>query len=59
MKPKFDEAEAKATKNKVFSKLLREFSLGIGDLEDQKLYKNLTLEELQEIERIIDKGNAR
>lgn len=51
-----DELETKIAKDKVFSKLLREFSLGLGDLQDQKLYKELSLEDLQKIEQIIEKG---
>lgn len=51
-----DELETKVAKDKVFSKLLRDFSLGLGDLQDQKLYKKLSLEDLQKIEQIIEKG---
>lgn len=51
-----DELETKVAKDKVFSKLLRDFSLGLGNLQDQKLYKKLSLEDLQKIEQIIEKG---
>lgn len=50
-----DEAEAKVAKDKVYSKLVREFALWRGSLQSQKLYKELTLEDLREIERIIEK----
>lgn len=49
-----DEAKAKVAKDKVFSKLVNEFRLGLGSLQDQKLYKQLTLEDLREIERIVE-----
>lgn len=54
-----DEVETKVAKDKLYSKLLREFSLGLGNLQEQKLYKKLSLEDLQEIERIIDKGSKK
>ena len=54
-----DEVETKVAKDKVYSKLLREFSLGFGGLQEQSLYKKLSLEDLQEIERIIDKGETK
>lgn len=50
--------ETKIAKDKLFSKLLREFSSGAGILQNKKLYKKLSLEDLQEIERIIDKGES-
>ena len=54
-----DEVGTKVAKDKLFSKLLREFSLGIGGLQEQRLYKKLSLEGLQEIEQIIDKGETK
>lgn len=54
-----DEVETKVAKDKLFSKLLNEFSLGLGGYQNQKLYKRLSLEDLQEIERIIDKGETK
>lgn len=54
-----DEVETKVAKDKLFSKLLREFSLWRGSLQSQRLYKKLSLEDLQEIERIIDKGETK
>lgn len=50
--------ETKIAKDKLFSKLSSEFSSGIGRLQNKKLYKKLSLEDLQEIERIIDKGES-
>ena len=50
--------EMKIAKDKLFSKLLSEFSSGVG-LQNRKLYKKLSLEDLQEIERIIDKGETK
>jgi hypothetical protein len=50
--------ETKIAKDKLFSKLLSEFSSGVGILQNKKLYKKLSLEDLQEIERIIDKGES-
>jgi hypothetical protein len=50
--------ETKIAKDKLFSKLLSEFSSGAGILQNKKLYKKLSLEDLQEIERIIDKGES-
>ena len=52
------ELETKIAKDKLFSKLLSEFSSGAGILQNKKLYKKLSLEDLQEIERIIDKGES-
>lgn len=52
------ELETKIAKDKMFSKLLSEFSSGAGILQNKKLYKKLSLEDLQEIERIIDKGES-
>jgi hypothetical protein len=49
-----DEVEAKVAKDKVFQKLVNEFRLGLGSLQEQKLYKALTLEDLREIERIVE-----
>ena len=54
-----DEVETKVAKDKLFSKLSWEFTKGLGGLQDQKLYKKLSLEDLQEIERIIDKGDTK
>ena len=54
-----DEVETKVAKDKLFSKLLNEFSLGLGGYQNQKLYKRLSLEDLQEIERIIEKGETK
>lgn len=50
-----NDAEAKVAKDKVYLKLSREFSLWRGSLQSQRLYKKLSLEDLQEIERIVDK----
>lgn len=50
--------ETKIAKDKLFSKLLSEFSSGVGILQNRKLYKRLSLEDLQEIKRIIDKGES-
>lgn len=49
-----EEVEAKVAKDKAFKKLVSEFRLGSGSLQEQKLYKELTLEDLREIERIIE-----
>lgn len=54
-----DEVETKVAKDKLFSKLSWEFTKGLGGLQDQRLYKKLSLEDLQEIERIIDKGETK
>lgn len=54
-----DEVETKVAKDKLFSKLSMEFSSGLGGLQAQKLYQKLSLEDLQEIERIIDKGDTK
>lgn len=51
--------ETKIAKDKLFSKLLSEFSSGVGILQNKKLYKKLSLEDLQEIERIIEKGETK
>lgn len=51
-----NDAEAKVAKDKVYLKLSREFSLWRGSLQSQRLYKKLSLEDLQEIERIVDKA---
>lgn len=49
-----DEAKAKVAKDKVFSKLVSLFKLDNCNLQEQKLYKALTLEDLREIERIVE-----
>ena len=54
-----DEVETKVAKDKLFSKLSWEFTKGLGGLQEQRLYKKLSLEDLQEIERIIDKGDTK
>lgn len=54
-----DEAKAKVDKDKVFSKLISLFRLDSCSLQEQKLYQKLSLEDLQEIERIIDKGDTK
>lgn len=54
-----DEVERKVAKDKLYSKLSSEFSSGLGGLQAQKLYQKLSLEDLQEIERIIDKGETK
>lgn len=53
------ELETKVAKDNLFSKLLSEFSSGVGVLQNKKLYKKLSLEDLQEIERIIEKGETK
>ena len=54
-----DEAKAKVAKDRVFSKLISLFRLDSCSLQEQSLYKKLSLEDLQEIERIIDKGETK
>lgn len=54
-----EEVETKVAKDKLFSKLSWEFTKGLGGLQEQRLYKKLSLEDLQEIERIIDKGETK
>ena len=54
-----DEVKTKVAKDKLFSKLSSEFSLGFGGLQNKKLYQQLSLEDLQEIERIINKGETK
>ncbi len=54
-----DEAKAKVAKDKVFSKLISLFRIDNCSLQEQRLYKKLSLEDLQEIERIIDKGDTK
>jgi hypothetical protein len=54
-----DEAKVKVDKDKVFSKLISLFRLDSCSLQEQRLYKKLSLEDLQEIERIIDKGETK
>lgn len=51
-----NEAKDKVTKDKVFSKLISLFRLDSGSLQSQKLYKELSLEDLQKIEQIVDKA---
>ena len=51
-----NEAKDKVTKDKVFSKLISLFRLDSGSLQSQRLYKKLSLEDLQEIERVVDKA---
>lgn len=53
-----NKAEAKVAKDKVFSKLISLFRIDNCSLQEQRLYKKLSLEDLQEIERIIDKGET-
>lgn len=54
-----NEAKAKVAKDKVFSKLISLFRIDNCSLQEQKLYKKLSLEDLQEIERIIEKGETK
>lgn len=54
-----NEVETKVAKDKLYSKLSWEFTMGLGGLQEQSLYKKLSLEDLQEIERIIDKGETK
>ena len=49
------EYELKLEKSKVYRDLAKMFNSGYGDIEEQELYKTLTLEDLQEIERIVEK----
>ena len=49
------EYELKLEKSKVYRDLAKKFNSGYGDIEEQELYKTLTLEDLQEIERIVEK----
>jgi len=51
-----NELETKVAKDNVFSKLVDLFKIGYGGLQNQKLYKGLSLEDFQEIERIVDKA---
>lgn len=51
-----DEVEIKVAKDKLYLKLSSEFSLALGGLQNQQLYKKLSLEDLQKIEQIIDKA---
>lgn len=51
-----DEVETKVAKDKLYLKLSSEFSLALGGLQNQQLYKKLSLEDLQKIEQIIDKA---
>lgn len=50
-----EQAERKVAKDKVYKRLVKEFEQKFGGLENQTLYKALTLEDLQEIAGIIDK----
>lgn len=50
------EYEQKLEKDKVYRALEKKFNSGYGDIEQRELYKVLTLEDLREIERIIDKA---
>ena len=51
-----NELETKVAKDNVFSKLVDLFRIGYSELQNQRLYKELSLEDLQEIERIVDKA---
>jgi hypothetical protein len=51
-----NELETKVAKDNVFTKLVDLFGIGYGGLQNQKLYKKLSLEDLQKIEQIIDKA---
>lgn len=51
-----NEAKAKVAKDNVFSKLLSLFKIENRSLQEQKLYKKLSLEDLQKIEQIVDKA---
>ena len=51
-----NELETKVAKDNVFTKLVDLFGIGYGGLQNQKLYKKLSLEDLQNIEQIIDKA---
>ena len=50
-----EEAERKVAKDKLYKRLVKEFDQQFGGLENQPLYKTLTLEDLQEIAGIIDR----
>ena len=50
-----NEAERKVTKDKLYKRLSKEFEKKFGEFGNQPLYKALTLEDLKEIARIIDK----
>lgn len=50
-----EEVERKVAKDKLYKRLVKEFEQKFGGLENQSLYKALTLEDLQEIASIIDK----
>ena len=47
--------KGKITKDELYKRLAKEFEQKAGELENQPLYKALTLEDLQEIAGIIDK----
>ena len=51
-----NEAKDKVTKDKVFSKLISLFRLDYNGWQNHKLYKELSLEDLQGIEKIVDKA---
>lgn len=51
-----NEAKDKVTKDKVFSKLISLFKLDYSGWRNHKLYKELSLEDLQKIEQIVDKA---
>lgn len=49
------EYEQKLEKDKVYRALANKFNSGYGDIEQNELYKILTIEDLREIERIVEK----
>lgn len=49
------EYEQKLEKDKVYRALANKFNSGYGDIEQNELYKTLTIEDLREIERIVEK----
>lgn len=51
-----NELETKVAKDNVFTKLVDLFRSSYGGLQSQKLYKKLSLEDLQKIEQIVDKA---
>lgn len=50
-----EEAEQKVAKDKLYKRFVKEFEQKFGGLENQPLYKALTLEDLQKIAGIIDR----
>lgn len=50
-----NKAERKVAKDKLYKRLVKEFEQKFGGLENQVLYKALTLEDLQTIASIVDK----